>query len=937
MASFTDQIPQFNPYIQQLPVEAMVKVGMEKQQRYDLGLQKIQGQIEQVAGLDVLRPVEKEYLTSKLDELGSNLKSFAASDFSNFQLVNSVGGMVNQLSKDPFVLAGVKSAALDRKNSEEIENDREKGLLTEHAQYFYQRQRDAFLNNPNLSDDSGKPVVFGGRYVRSFDIEKAMQEAIKSVGDSKWSAENVFVTDPLTGKIKRDIVRQKDPKTGQIIEIDKGPMLSPYAVKEIREGRFSENVQAAIEGVLSRPEAKQELLMQGVYNYRNFNDKESFIKQYQAVRNEGVALLEAKKLDLMSKNATEKDPEKKTLYENLLTNIEGQIQSLNTTEAEKIREVSEAGSLDMYKGALQSQVKKNSWLRQFVTEQRSVSYEKSAPWEAHRQQIKDERDWWATQDASKRGWASVAISRQNAELDAEKWKYDEKNPKSPFFKGVDMPELPFEKGQSEMGLYADFIQRGADVQRNFDDGRDKLVEDYILSLNHNNGKSVTREQVKKDIDKWKNSDPNFVNRFYTKAKEDITKNPKAFPSLASGLAVVTNLERDLENYANESKDLDNSSEVLSAGGNLDFSNLGKGIKPFTITYAEPDDALLFGRSRGLFEQPKQITLSFDAKDVVNATIVAKGGTFASAAEKAMAQQAEKSLTSKFGRPVKEVLGALGITGTQGTVNGGILLSKGVDKKTIESIQSTNQTILGKMGSAVIKAKEEALKKRQMGNSALAYSVYPSGIDSKEKESIDNKLKAYLSTFTEAGIDVSNFQSFYSGKDRDMYTVNVGVTRGTPSNPDVKLSLDLYSGKELIQSIPMTEKAYMSITGKRLSLPIPVSDVAKKVQWNVETQSTNSTVDSPEDPRAVNGAYYKPYDFAVSDSRIQGGDIFKGFGSGYNAYIYVKEGNKTRAVPVYASKDDAYPVTFPNADAAEKFLKGVSTPSQISYFIDNSKK
>jgi hypothetical protein len=42
MASYTDQIPQFNPYIQQLPVEAMAQVGMEKQRRYDEGLQKIQ-------------------------------------------------------------------------------------------------------------------------------------------------------------------------------------------------------------------------------------------------------------------------------------------------------------------------------------------------------------------------------------------------------------------------------------------------------------------------------------------------------------------------------------------------------------------------------------------------------------------------------------------------------------------------------------------------------------------------------------------------------------------------------------------------------------------------------------------------------------------------------------------------------------------------------
>jgi hypothetical protein len=31
MASFTDIIPQFNPYVQQLPVEAMVQVGVAKQ------------------------------------------------------------------------------------------------------------------------------------------------------------------------------------------------------------------------------------------------------------------------------------------------------------------------------------------------------------------------------------------------------------------------------------------------------------------------------------------------------------------------------------------------------------------------------------------------------------------------------------------------------------------------------------------------------------------------------------------------------------------------------------------------------------------------------------------------------------------------------------------------------------------------------------------
>ncbi len=75
MASFTDILPQFNPYIQQLPVDAMVQVGMEKQRRYDEGVQKIQTQIDNIAGMDVIRDVDKAYLQSKYSIASSNNSS----------------------------------------------------------------------------------------------------------------------------------------------------------------------------------------------------------------------------------------------------------------------------------------------------------------------------------------------------------------------------------------------------------------------------------------------------------------------------------------------------------------------------------------------------------------------------------------------------------------------------------------------------------------------------------------------------------------------------------------------------------------------------------------------------------------------------------------------------------------------------------------------
>lgn len=210
MASFTDQIPQFNPYIGDLPIEAMVKVGMEKQQRYDLGLQKIQSQIEQIAGLDVLRPVDKEYLSSKMDELGSNLKSFAASDFSNFQLVNSVGGMVNQLSKDPFVLAAVKSTAIDRKNAEFIESEKREGRLDPANLYVYNLQRNKYINS-GLKDKEGNPLVFSGQYEPYRNVYKKLGEVAKNVGVDETIIPNLFDANGQVSKVMVEtLVKGKD-------------------------------------------------------------------------------------------------------------------------------------------------------------------------------------------------------------------------------------------------------------------------------------------------------------------------------------------------------------------------------------------------------------------------------------------------------------------------------------------------------------------------------------------------------------------------------------------------------------------------------------------------------------------------------------------------------------------------------------------------------
>lgn len=244
MASFTDAIPQFNPYIQQLPVEAMVTVGMEKQQRYDQGLQKIQSQIDQVAGLSLYRDSDKQQLQSKLNELGSKLKTVAAGDFSNYQLVNSVAGMAGTVMKDPTILAAVQSTQNIKNNEKLMEEARQKGELTPDNEFYYTKKLSAYENS-GLVDERGKPIVFGAKYEPNFDVEKFARETFNSVKPSNLSWDEVFTKD-----------------------VDGKTVYSPVMLQMEKEGIFPEVVRQTIDQIFSDPRVAKQLQITGEYNYK---------------------------------------------------------------------------------------------------------------------------------------------------------------------------------------------------------------------------------------------------------------------------------------------------------------------------------------------------------------------------------------------------------------------------------------------------------------------------------------------------------------------------------------------------------------------------------------------------------------------------------------------------------------------------------------------
>ena len=305
MASWTDtNIPQFNPYVQQLPVEAMVQVGMQKQKQYEEGIQKIQTNIDNVAGLDVMRDVDKTYLQSKLNELGNNLKTVAAGDFSNFQLVNSVNGMTTQIVKDKNVQTAVSSTAKIRQEYAKRAELEKKGLTDKNNDDYFNKFVSEYTESKVLADDAGNPISFNASYVPHTDIMKKMGDALSKIGEKSSIVEELFVTENGKPKVVNGHFVYADVKTIDKLVTNK------------------EAVKAAINNVLLEGDVKQQLGIDGWATYRN-TDVSVLLEPMVDMHEKQNGRLEQASLDITALlNSTNISVKEKTAYLEQQKNIE---------------------------------------------------------------------------------------------------------------------------------------------------------------------------------------------------------------------------------------------------------------------------------------------------------------------------------------------------------------------------------------------------------------------------------------------------------------------------------------------------------------------------------------------------------------------------------------------------------------------------------------
>ncbi len=421
MASYTDALTKFNPYVEQLPVDAMVQVGMYKQAKYEEGVQKIQGYIDNIAGLDVVKPLHKQYLQSKLNELGSNLKRVAGADFSNFQLVNSVGGMATQIVKDPTVQNAVYSTKVVRKGQKAMEEAQKAGKSSVENEWWWSSQVNDWMN------DNDTKTKFNGEYLEYRDVDKKLREVADKVHEYDNSIDIPYM-------------RTDD---GKVIYYDKqgNPSLDPTKgekriddamLRVITKGKSAEKILSNFYSSMDEND-KRQLMITGNYHYKDAT-RETFKDDIVAVYAAEEKILNERVVNLATTLAT--DPKLTTTQKNAITaqikaiNKKLNDGSLDVEMQQKIATIDKIGDIKQYKYQLYTQKHLTRLANDLAYESVKTQFENNpyAQMDMEKKKLQVQVDHY---NQLQRNWQldyNYKVGKDKSDREYDMWKFQQEHP-----------------------------------------------------------------------------------------------------------------------------------------------------------------------------------------------------------------------------------------------------------------------------------------------------------------------------------------------------------------------------------------------------------------------------------------------------------------------------------------------------------------------------
>lgn len=270
MASYTDGNQAIiAPSSPQVDLNLYSNVLQYKQNQYDTGVQRVQGAIDSVAGLEVYRPQDKQYLQNKLGDMTSQIQSMAGADFSNSSIVAQASSLAPKIARDSVVqnaligTQGVKSLMASQKEMEDKHPER----YSASAKFNDDSAVQSYLSNPNVGASYNGPTTATPYYDYNEPLQKLLKEKAPTVSVTmKPGGGFTYIQDTTSKVTQEDLSNLIDgffnanPNYQQSIKMD-----GNYAYKDYDNQGLSDKVMSTL-GTQKSSYEKQLVDLQAQYD-----------------------------------------------------------------------------------------------------------------------------------------------------------------------------------------------------------------------------------------------------------------------------------------------------------------------------------------------------------------------------------------------------------------------------------------------------------------------------------------------------------------------------------------------------------------------------------------------------------------------------------------------------------------------------------------------
>lgn len=396
MASFTDNLVAFNPYVQEVPVDDYVRVGMIKQEQYNKGVQQVQSYIDSIAGIEALMPEQKDYINQRVSNLQQEVGKVVQGDFSQQQLVNSVGALTSRIAADPIVKATIASTDNYRAGIAAVKDAKAKGKSSISNEWDFEDQFQKWYNSGDAASR------FSGTFTPYTDVTSKISKIIKDLDPNSHIEDIPF----------------RRGGDGQI-EIGKdGQPIIDWAMKHIESKSLTpERITAAISANLTQDDINQ-LRIDGRYSYRGMDAqgmKDATDRSYEYKLGQTNDIIQSL---MIARQGVNNNPKKAAEIDSQIQAYKEKAQAYQNSYKQDIATIN--SNLDGYKASMYT----TGWLSKFgdsyAYAQQSLTYKENPYFMAAERRRENDIKFEEFKANNVLNWAKYDLDKDRLGLDREK-------------------------------------------------------------------------------------------------------------------------------------------------------------------------------------------------------------------------------------------------------------------------------------------------------------------------------------------------------------------------------------------------------------------------------------------------------------------------------------------------------------------------------------